>query len=160
MLTRLQGKNDGKKNWGRGSMIASMIEASFLADNSNSTEIWAIALDDNGAGVAAIQHLTFGGTPTAAGTAPLYIGGPSLNGISGCGVAQIAITANMPAPAAMATAMAAARDQCPAGSSSDGGRRQHRYVAGQYYVPVEGRIGQTISISVPIIIAAITRPRG
>lgn len=62
--------------FGRGSMLAEMFAALKAANPY--TESWAIALDDNGAGVVATGTLTVGGTVTAAGTLALYIAGKRL----------------------------------------------------------------------------------
>ncbi len=60
--------------FGHGSMLATMI-AAFKAANPL-TEIWAIALDDNPAGAAAVGSLAFAGSaPTETGSLYLYIGG-------------------------------------------------------------------------------------
>jgi phage tail sheath gpL-like len=59
--------------YGRGSMLSRMIYALKAANNY--TEVWAIALDDDAAGVKATQPLTFTGPATAAGTVHLYLGG-------------------------------------------------------------------------------------
>lgn len=58
--------------FGAGSMLASMLAAAFA--NNSLTETWAIALDDNGAGVAATGTLLVGGA-AGAGTVNLYIAG-------------------------------------------------------------------------------------
>lgn len=59
--------------FGRGSMLWAMLVA--LKDANTYTECWAVALDDNGAGVAAAGTVTLGGAPTENGTLHLYIGG-------------------------------------------------------------------------------------
>lgn len=59
--------------FGRGSMLATMFKT-FKANNQY-TETWAIAQDDNGAGVAGTQTITVTGTATASGTINLYIAG-------------------------------------------------------------------------------------
>ena len=65
--------NDGVRRFGQGSLLARMI-AKAKAANSY-TEMWAVAVDDDPAGVAATGLFTFGGAPTAAGTVALMIGG-------------------------------------------------------------------------------------
>jgi len=59
--------------FGRGSMIAEMIKAAKAAEPW--LQLWAVALDDNGAGVAAVKSLSWTGPATAAGTINLYIAG-------------------------------------------------------------------------------------
>lgn len=62
--------------FGRGSMLAGMIAAAKQANPYS--DLWAVALDDNGAGAAATGTITFTGSPTEAGTLKLYIGGQRL----------------------------------------------------------------------------------
>ncbi len=59
--------------FGIGSMLAGMFDTLF--DSNPFTEKWCVALDDNGAGVAANGTITVTGPATAAGTLNLYIGG-------------------------------------------------------------------------------------
>lgn len=61
------------KYFGRGSMLHNMAERLFA--NNRETETWFVALDDNGAGVAASGTLTVTGPATEAGTINVYIGG-------------------------------------------------------------------------------------
>lgn len=100
--TLVTGVDQGKTYFGRGSMLAAMIEAIKL--NNKYTELWAIALSDNGAGVAATGTIVASGTATAAGTINLYIAGQRV---------QVAVasgdTANTIA-AAINTAIGAAGD--------------------------------------------------
>lgn len=65
--------SDADAYYGRGSMLAEMIRASLNA--SKDVELVAIALADNGAGVAATKTVTVTGSPTEAGTVNLYVGG-------------------------------------------------------------------------------------
>lgn len=58
---------------GRGSQLHRMAQAWFAANQS--TELWCGVLAEDAAGVAATGTLTIAGTPTAAGTLALYIGG-------------------------------------------------------------------------------------
>lgn len=76
VLTRVTRKEDGVNYFGRGSMLAQQIEAVMKVNPY--TECWALALDDNGAGVAATQTITITGSPTESGTLYLYIGGRRL----------------------------------------------------------------------------------
>lgn len=94
--TRVNSAEQAVGFFGRGSMLAAMIAAAKKANPS--TDLWAVALDDNGAGVAATKTVTLAGTVTAAGTLNLYVGGV---------LAQIAVAAAQ-TPTASATALAAA----------------------------------------------------
>lgn len=79
--------------WGRGSMIDRMVRS--LKDVNNVTETWAIAMADNGAGVAATRAITINQAADQPGTLPLYIGGQRLQiGLTGAQTAaQIATAA-------------------------------------------------------------------
>lgn len=94
--TRVTNEAQADKFFGRGSMLAEMLRAMKAKDRF--METWAIALDDNAAGVAAAGSVTFGGTPTVAGTLNVYIAGKRV---------QTGISANQ-ASTAIATAFAAA----------------------------------------------------
>lgn len=59
--------------FGRGSLLAAMCRAAKGANDSG--DMWAVALDDLGAGVQAVGGVTFGGTVSAPGTLALYIAG-------------------------------------------------------------------------------------
>lgn len=72
VLTRVTRKADGVNYFGRGSMLAQMIAAAIEVNPY--TEMWALALDDLAAGVAAVSTITVAGTATASGTPYLYIG--------------------------------------------------------------------------------------
>ena len=80
--------------FGNGSMLAVMAEAA-LASNAIS-EIVALPIIDNVAGTAATASVSFGGSPTEAGTVSLYIAGRKV---------QIAV-ASGDTPAALATLLA------------------------------------------------------
>jgi phage tail sheath gpL-like len=82
--------------FGRGSMMTRML-AAIQAVNPY-TPLWAIPLDDNGAGVAATGSVKFTAVATAAGTFNLYIGGQ---------LVQIAVSPTQTL-AQLATALAAA----------------------------------------------------
>lgn len=58
---------------GRGSQLHRMAQAWFAANQS--TELWCGVLAEDAGGVAATGTLTIAGTPTAAGTLALYVGG-------------------------------------------------------------------------------------
>lgn len=83
-------------NFGRGSQLAAMLAA--LKNANTYTDCYAVALDDNGAGVVATGTLTLGGSPTEAGTLNLYVAGQLVQ----AAVASAATTASL------ATALAAA----------------------------------------------------
>jgi phage tail sheath gpL-like len=89
-------KDEPVQFFGRGSMLAEMCKA--LRAVNTFTETYAIAVDDNGAGVAATGSVNFTGAVTAAGTLNLYIGGT---------LVQVGVTAAQ-ANTAIATAVAAA----------------------------------------------------
>lgn len=82
--------------FGRGSMLAEMLRAGKAVDPWMDT--WSIALDENGAGVAATGTITATGPATADGTINLYIAGKRV---------QVAVTAAQ-AQNSIATAIAAA----------------------------------------------------
>lgn len=72
--TLVSSKSQAIEYFGRGSMLANMFDTLF--DNNPYTEKWAVALDDNGAGVTASGLVDFAGsTATESGTISLYIGG-------------------------------------------------------------------------------------
>lgn len=96
VLTRVTRKEDGVNFFGRGSMLAQMIAAAIKVNPF--TEMWALPLDDLGAGVAATFTITVTGTPTESGTPYLYIGGKRI---------AVGVTASQ-TPTQIATAIAAA----------------------------------------------------
>ena len=71
--TRIYSGDQARLSFGNGSMLAAMCFAARAANPS--TEMWAVALDDNGAGVAATGTITLTGAPTANGTLYVYLGG-------------------------------------------------------------------------------------
>lgn len=71
--TRITSAAQAEEAFGRGSMLSHML-AALKAANSR-TDCWALALDDVGAGAAAVGSLTFTGTTTANGVIHLYIAG-------------------------------------------------------------------------------------
>lgn len=71
--TRILSGAQGEEYFGRGSMLAAMLAA--LKTANSYTECWAVALNENAAGVAAIGACKFGGAVTAAGTFKSYIAG-------------------------------------------------------------------------------------
>ncbi|MEX0732842.1 MAG: phage tail sheath subtilisin-like domain-containing protein [Aquisalimonadaceae bacterium] len=72
-LDRVTSAESAERYYGRGSMLAEMLRASLSAEPY--LETWAIALDDDVAGVAADGSLTVTGPATRAGTMSLYIAG-------------------------------------------------------------------------------------
>ena len=71
--TQIQNPDQAAGYFGRGSMLHRMIVAAYAANSS--TALWAIALDDLPAGVAATKTVTVTGTAAAAGIIALYVGG-------------------------------------------------------------------------------------
>ena len=71
--TRILNKDQAEDYFGRGSLLHDILSA--LKEVNETTEVWAVALDDNGAGVAAAGSIAIGGAPTAPGTLNLYIAG-------------------------------------------------------------------------------------
>lgn len=94
--TRVTNEAQAELFFGRGSMLAEQLKAMKAVDRF--METWAIALDDNGAGVDATGTITIGGAPTESGTLNTYIAGKRV---------QTAITAAQ-TPTQIATALAAA----------------------------------------------------
>ncbi|MCY1280308.1 Phage tail sheath protein subtilisin-like domain protein [compost metagenome] len=68
-----QAGDQAAQAFGRGSMLHAMAAAARKAHDY--VDIWAIALDDDAAGVAAAGTVTLSGSPTASGTLCLYIAG-------------------------------------------------------------------------------------
>ncbi|NDY41251.1 phage tail protein [Dissulfurirhabdus thermomarina] len=109
--TRVSSADQARDYFGQGSMLAQMAAAWFA--HNRSTETWAIALDDNPAGVAATGTLTVTGTATEAGTLNLYVGGGRVQVAVASGDSQDAVAA------AIASAIGAAAD-LPASAAVDG----------------------------------------
>lgn len=82
--------------FGQGSMLHRMLDGVFA--NNSFTETWGLALDDDGAAVAATGTVEFTAASTEAGTFYLYVGGRRVKTAIGSGDAV----------AVMATALAAA----------------------------------------------------
>ena len=93
--TRVTSAAQGATYFGKGSMLAAMLEAQLA--NNNLTETWAVALADDAAGNEAVGSIAVGGV-VAAGTIALYIAGRRL---------RIGVTAGQTL-AQIATAIAAA----------------------------------------------------
>jgi phage tail sheath gpL-like len=73
VLTRVSSPDQGAKFFGKGSHLHLLLKGHFAANQIN--EVWAIAQADAGSSVAATGTLTIAGTPTAAGTLAVYVGG-------------------------------------------------------------------------------------
>ncbi len=71
--TQIQNPDQAAGYFGRGSMLHRMIVSA--KDANNSTEMWAIALDDLPAGAMATKTITLTGSPTVASILALYVGG-------------------------------------------------------------------------------------
>ncbi len=107
---RVTSKGQADSFFGQGSMLSNMVEKFIL--NNSFTETWAVALDDDAAGVKATATMTFTGPATSAGTAFLYIGGRRLTvGVNSADAATAiaaavvaAITANPDVPVTAAAA--------------------------------------------------------
>lgn len=74
--TSVPSATKGEEFFGHGSILAQMIEA-YKAANPY-TELWAVALDDEGAGTAATGTFAFSGTATEDGVIYGYIGGEQI----------------------------------------------------------------------------------
>jgi len=98
--------------FGAGSMLAQQCAAYFKVDSM--TELWAIAVVDDPAGVAATGTVTITGAATESGTLYLYIGGRKI---------KVGVTSGMQA-AAVATAIVAAitaATDCPCTATANAG---------------------------------------
>jgi len=89
--TLINSAAEGETFFGRGSMLAAMIEAAKSANRH--TEMWAIGLDDATGGVQATGTITVTGAATASGSIPLYIGGKKISVAVASGDAATAIAA-------------------------------------------------------------------
>lgn len=89
VLQRVFTADEARTFFGQGSMLHLMFAA--LKANNRITETWAIALDDNGAGVASTGSIKVGGAPTAAGTLNVYIAGTRIQVAVSSGAALSAI---------------------------------------------------------------------
>lgn len=99
--TLVTNKEDAATYFGASSMLAVML--AMMLEANPYTELWAIALDDNGAGTDAAGTITVSSAPTAAGTLNLYIAGKRV---------QVAIAADDTVDE-VATAIAAAITAAP-----------------------------------------------
>lgn len=73
VATQITGPDQGDDYFGRGSMLANMLRAAKRANRF--TEMWAIALDDDGAAVAASGSVEVTAAATGSGTIALYVAG-------------------------------------------------------------------------------------
>jgi len=73
VATRVNTGEQAEQYFGRGSMLAEQIKAIKYAEQF--IETWAIALDEDGAGVAALGTITATGNATGSGTLAIYIAG-------------------------------------------------------------------------------------
>lgn len=72
-MTQIFSAAEGQELAGAGSILDEMIQAWYA--NNPTTELYIVALDDDGSAVQATKTLTFTGPATAAGTVYLYING-------------------------------------------------------------------------------------
>jgi phage tail sheath gpL-like len=72
-LQRINSAADAAGLFGRGSVLQEMLVAARAANQTS--DIWAMALDDNGAGVQHTKTVTVTGPATASGTLALYVNG-------------------------------------------------------------------------------------
>lgn len=93
VLTHISDVDDARAFFGNGSLLHHMI--GMLRANNRFTDLWAIAVDDNGAGVQASGTFTITGPATAAGTIVLYIAGRRITVGVASGDAQNTIAANI-----------------------------------------------------------------
>lgn len=135
---RVTNAEQARTYFGRGSQLAHWIEAWFRA--SPWVDVWAMAMDDVGAGLAATQTVTVTGPATASGEAALLIGGRRVPTTITSGQAATAIAtaiaasvnANLDLPvtasAAAAVVTLTARHKGEVGNAID---VRHSYYAGE-----------------------------
>lgn len=75
-LRRINAGGEAAGYFGRGSVLHEMLVAARNANKES--DIWAIGLDDLGAGVAATKTVTVTGPATGSGVIPLYVNGQRL----------------------------------------------------------------------------------
>ncbi len=98
---RVQSADEAAALFGRGSMLHAMVQV--IRENNRWTELWAVALADDAAGVAAAGAVKVDAPATAAGTLAIYIDGQRI---------RVGIAAGATA-AQIATAIAAAINALP-----------------------------------------------
>lgn len=142
--------DQGKAFFGVGSIGAEQVRYYKLTNKT--TEVFALALEDAGAGVASTKTITFVGTPTIGGTIPLYIESDRI---------PLVVTAGQ-AVAAIATAAAAtinALADCPFTAVAAAGvvtltARQKGECGNHYSVRVARRIGDTLPAGTTVTVAS------
>lgn len=92
-LIRVSSKAQADQLFGRGSMLALML--AIMLDNNSYTEIWAVGLDDNPAGVAASGYIRFVGATSHNGTIRVYVGGKSVAVGVAAGTAAATLATNV-----------------------------------------------------------------
>ena len=92
---RILNKAQGEAYFGRGSQLSAMINA--LKDANGYTETWAVALDDDSAGVQAAGAITIEGVVSADGTLNIYIGGKKIKVAVAAGEATTVTATNVAA---------------------------------------------------------------
>ncbi|MCY1008520.1 phage tail sheath subtilisin-like domain-containing protein [Nannocystis pusilla] len=95
IVTPITGPSDGAGYFGHGSQLAHMCEGFKNANPSG--ELYAVALDEDAAGVAATNTITVTGTATEAGSIPLIAGGRRINAPVAKGDVQNTIAASIKA---------------------------------------------------------------
>lgn len=73
ILKQITDSSQAREYFGAGSVLAQQCKK--IRDVNTSVELWAVALDDDGAGVAATGTITITGTATEDGTLYIYVGG-------------------------------------------------------------------------------------
>jgi phage tail sheath gpL-like len=114
--------------FGRGSLLATMFDTLF--DNNAYTEKWAVALDDNPAGVSAVGMITVTGNATVSGMVNLYLGGVLVQATLAAGDTASTIVA------AIRLAINARGDLPVTATASDNTVRllyRHKGLVGNYY---------------------------
>ena len=112
-LQRINSAADAATLFGRGSVLHEMLAAARFANKTS--DIWAISLDDNAAGVKATQTITVTANSAQAGTISLYVNGKRLSvgvsandtatTIAAAIVAAVTAYADCPVTAAAASAV-------------------------------------------------------
>jgi phage tail sheath gpL-like len=92
-LVRVTSVAQAKTLFGAGSLLAGQAEAYIARDSY--TELWAMPLLDNGAGVAATGTLVCSGTATAAGTVSMMIAGRRVQAAVASGAASTAVATSI-----------------------------------------------------------------
>lgn len=88
-----QAGDQAAQAFGQGSMLHGMAKAARGA--SDYVDLWAIALDDDAAGIAATGSITLTGSPTTSGTLALYVGGKVVRAMVVAGDALNAIASRL-----------------------------------------------------------------